>query len=213
MLWASVGFLLYCGRRASDARGVPRRMPRVPTTLTRRRIDVPSAPGRMTLGKFPVRIEIRMTVRRRRIAYVPDRQWQTFIPVTRWDRDALNMPLRHVPLPRDTRCGAGVLFQRSRVEIMRMPFGRNRIAAFAATIAVLSVGLCPNPVRAGDLGGFYAPPSPLASLLSIQELCHLLEVGRSSALPSVRRAWATNALRHTNSPPRRSMKPPALPHC
>lgn len=46
---------------------------------------------------------------------------------------------------------------------MRMPFGRNRIAAFAATIAVLSIGLRTSPVQAGDVGGFYAPPSPLAS--------------------------------------------------
>jgi pimeloyl-ACP methyl ester carboxylesterase len=46
---------------------------------------------------------------------------------------------------------------------MRIPFYRNLIAAFAAIIAIVSMIMLSTPVRATDLGGFYAPPSPLAS--------------------------------------------------
>lgn len=46
---------------------------------------------------------------------------------------------------------------------MHILFYRNLIAAFAAIVAIVSMVMLPTPVRATDLGGFYAPPSPLAS--------------------------------------------------
>ncbi|WP_039014131.1 lipase family protein [Cupriavidus sp. IDO] len=46
---------------------------------------------------------------------------------------------------------------------MHILFYRNLIAAFAAIVAIVSMVMLPTPVRATDLGGFYAPPLPLAS--------------------------------------------------
>lgn len=44
---------------------------------------------------------------------------------------------------------------------MRIPFNPNLTAVFAAIVATVSMVILPSPARAGDLGGFYAPPSPL----------------------------------------------------
>lgn len=45
---------------------------------------------------------------------------------------------------------------------MRIPCTRSLIAAFATSVAIVSMVMLSKPARAGVLGGFYDPPSPLA---------------------------------------------------